>query len=78
MMIRENAKEKTKGWVNWVWYERKLIENKSKAGIVTTLGVFLQMSSHFGLSYIIYQTSINMNEIIVILTHQTQRTHTLI
>ena len=78
MMIRENAKEKTKGWENWVWYERKLIENKSKAGIVTTLGVFLQMSSHLGLSHIIYQTSINMNEIIVILTHQTQLTHTLI
>ena len=78
MMIRENAKEKTKGWENWVWYERKLIENKSKAEIVTTLGVFLQMSSHLGLSYIIYQTSINMNEIIVIITHQTQRTHTLI
>ena len=78
MMIRENAKAKTKGWENWVWYERKLIENKSKAEIVTTLGVFLQMSSHLGLSYIIYQTSINMNEIIVIITHQTQRTHTLI
>ena len=70
--------KKTKGWENWVWYERKLIENKSEAGIVTTLGVFLQMSSHIGLIYIIYQTSINMNEIIVIITHRTQRTLTLI
>ena len=77
-MIKENAKEKTKGWENWVWYERKLIENKSKAGIVTILGVFLQMSSHLGLSYIIYQTSINMNEIIMIITHWTQRSDILI
>ena len=78
MMIRENAKEKTKGWENWVWYEGKLIGNKSKAGTVTILGVFLQMSSHLGLSYIIYQTSINMNEIIMIITHWTQRSDIII